>query len=127
MIISASSSSSTAASAATDDSATLVSLNIKVLLDNNLATLVLVPVHLVDGLLGQLHRVELHDSCTSRLASLIIKQLNIRHLAHLLPEQVLHLLPLHVEGEVGDENSPLRRSSLGLPLFVSSISSVSSR
>merc|ERR1719330_2188752 len=93
-----------------------VSVHIKVLFDDNFPSLELISVHLVDGVLGQLHGVKLHHPGAPGLAILVIEQLDVGHLANLLSEQVLHLLPLHLKGQVGDKDSPLRGTFPGLPL-----------
>merc|ERR1719282_2076842 len=84
-------------SASCDDSSTLVSLNIKIFLDNNFPAFKFISVHFLNCLLCQLDGIELHDPSTSRFATLVIKELNIGHFSNFFPEQILHLLPLHFE------------------------------
>merc|ERR1719282_2288902 len=82
-------------SASCDNSSTLVSLNIKIFLDNNFPAFKFISVHFLNCLLCQLDCIELHDPSTPRFATLVIKQLNIRHFTNFFPEQILHLLPFH--------------------------------
>merc|ERR1719331_338217 len=104
------SSISTTTSASSNDSSKLVTLSIKVFFHDNLPALVVESVHLVDGQLGHLLGGELHHFSTSWFPGFIIEQLDVGNLADLLPEEVLHLLPLHLIGQVGDEDSLVSRA-----------------
>merc|ERR1719490_227199 len=109
-IVTTSSISSTTTSASSNDSTKLVTFSIKVFFHDNLPALIVEPVHLVDGQLGHLLGGELHHSSTSWFPRFIIEQLDVGNLADLLPEEVLHLLPLHLIGQVGDEDSLVSRA-----------------
>ena len=92
-----------------DDLAELVPLHVKVLLDDQLALLEVVSVHLLDGLLGVVRALELEDAAPPRLAVLILEEVDVADGADLLLEQVLHVLPLGLERYVGDEHAFLGR------------------
>merc|ERR1719234_1746982 len=113
-IVSTSTITTTTTSASANDSTKLVPLGVKVFLHHNLPALVVKPVHLVNGRLGHLLGGELHNSGTSWFPRFIVEQLDVGDLANLLPEEVLHLLPLHLIGQVGDEDSLVSRAFPGL-------------
>merc|ERR1719234_1140987 len=113
-VVSTSTITTTTSSASANDSPKLVSLSVKVFLHHNLPALVVKPVHLVNGRLCHLLSGELHNSGTSRFPGFIVEQLDVGDLADLLPEEVLHLLPLHLIGQVGDEDPLVSRAFPGL-------------
>merc|ERR1719234_1058092 len=103
-VVSTSTITTTTSSASANDSPKLVSLGVKVLLHHDLPALVVEPVHLVNGCLRHLLGWELHNSGTSRFPGFIVEQLDVGDFADLLPEEVLHLLPLHLIGQIGDKD-----------------------
>merc|ERR1719394_2104025 len=98
--------------ASPNNAAELVPLGVEVLFHHNLPALVVKPVHLVDGQLGHLLGGEFHHSGASWFARLVIEELDIGNLAHLLSEEVLDLLPLHLIGQVGNEDPLISRASV---------------
>ena len=96
-IISTSTISSTT-STSSYNPAKLVSFSIEIFFHHNFPALVVKPVHLVDGELGHLLGGELHHTSTSWFPRLVVEQLDVGNLPDLLPEEVLHLLPLHLVG-----------------------------
>ena len=79
----------TNSSGAFDDPSGLVALDVEVLLDDQLAAVQIVAMHLLDGLLGQVLRPELEDAAAAGLVVVVIEQLNVGHVANLGPEKIL--------------------------------------
>ena len=80
---------STAHSGSLDDPSGLVALDVKVLLDDQLSSLQIESVHLVDGLHGQLLCAELEDAAATRLVVLVAEQFDVSHVADVVAKHVL--------------------------------------